>query len=712
MKHRFLARLTTPVFIGLFRLMLVMLLAISYATPRASAQTTGYNIAKTRSAVTVTIDCQSQNYNIYRRPAASPNAWTQLRTRPASNGAITQFTDTNAVTGETYVYAFWWINANGTESPSEITVNADTAIITKNTAGVVTVAIDCPSGKYDVYRRNSGTIWSATQVYDVTKPLLSQLVDTPPAGKMYLYDFYKQRTDGGFDFIKSVPVHADVVTLSRTLAPTDTSLPSSEFRGRSGVAINYTTEAQVLTDIQRAIDGGFKFVRIDLLQFQALPRFSGLTASQEVAPYKVNGQPNYNATYNFNSWVSFANKIKTYNAARTGNQQEMEVIFTLAGYGENVPKTDAAFKNYWTFSRVDAFQKFAKDATTALKSYPVRFEVWNEENDNYWWQTNGIGAANAPEYRTALDAALAGVNSVSGNTIKVASGGLLYNANNFDTYLANFLTGIFPKPTLPSVTPAILAPSTRLTAVGIHPYRWYNGSRPELRARDLTATNTKMMNINLSKEIWDTELGYPSTLFNTNGDVVRSSQTDQQKADDTYDGSNANARKAQAVYNTRAMLAEWKLNIPVAVLYSIRDKSTSSFIREDNFGLIDVNGYYKDAFNAMITLNNITIGFNLLGESFITETAQSATDYSLPFDSSASLPNGNNQPATGLHILKTKSSNTGQYIIWLDRDNTSVNLKFDKKATVYNMLWDLQGSINGTNSYLLTQKDGPIYIQF
>jgi hypothetical protein len=564
---------------------------------------------------------------------------------------------------------------------------------------VVTVKINCQNRQYDVYRRDAGSVWSGTKIRNVTDPATALITDTPVPGKMYIYEFY-WKVGGVFQPVKSMTVYADVLPLTKS-----TTLPGSILHDRSGVAVYYdgTNDVQAAADIDKAITNGFRFVRLDLLQFQALAKFT----SDVSWPHNWTGKPNFNGAYNFSKWGVLAQKIKDHNTATGDN---MELLLTLAGYGENAPKVDQSFETYWGFTRLSAFSRFANESAYYFKSnnYPVRFEVWNEENFGYWWQFNGAQTPNATEYRALLDNAIYGVNAAAayGNTttLPVASGGLLYNANSFDSTFSPFIGGVFST-----------APSATLSAIGVHPYRWYNGSRPELRETDYNATRAKLNTLGLgAKPIWDTELGYPSSLFNANGDVVRGAGGDPQQTYQNNDGGNANARKAQASYTVRAMLTEWKLGIPMAIIYNMRDRSTNQFDRESTFGLIDANGYYKTAFDAMSTLHSITTNFKLQGEQFITETPQSPTDPNLPYDTAASLPSGANQLATGLHILKTTNpgNNTGQFIVWLDRPNTSVELKFDKNATVYNMLWQLQGTINGTNKFSLNEKDGPIYIQF
>jgi hypothetical protein len=215
---------------------------------------------------------------------------------------------------------------------------------------------------------------------------------------------------------------------------------------------------------------------------------------------------------------------------------------------------------------VAAFARYAEAAAAHFKGRNVRYEVWNEPNNEHFWQPH----PNAREYSALLREAAAAIHRAD-PAARVASGGL----SRVDL---PFLAGL-----------TAAGGTSDVNALGVHPYRRQG---PETVAADLPLLRQLLARGGGEKvEIWDTEWGYASyDYFSKN---LRG------------DGHSRLGRDRQAVLAGREALTVWALGLPVAVWYDLRDDGDDPKNPEHNYGLLDATGADKPAMKALRAVTSI-----------------------------------------------------------------------------------------------------------
>ncbi len=305
-------------------------------------------------------------------------------------------------------------------------------------------------------------------------------------------------------------------------------LPGSAQLGpRLGVNIHTLGEERML-DV--AHEAGFSFVRVDLFWSQV----------------------ERNGRYRFQAYDRLLNALEA---------RGMGALWIL-DYGHPQHGGDPPRSR----DDVAAFARYAEAAAAHFKGRNVRYEVWNEPNNEHFWQPH----PNVREYSALLREAAAAIHRAD-PAARVASGGL----SRVDL---PFLAGL-----------TAAGGTSDVNALGVHPYRRQG---PETVAADLPLLRQLLARGGGEKvEIWDTEWGYASyDYFSKN---LRG------------DGHSRLGRDRQAVLAGREALTVWALGLPVAVWYDLRDDGDDPKNPEHNYGLLDATGADKPAMKALRAVTSI-----------------------------------------------------------------------------------------------------------
>jgi hypothetical protein len=197
------------------------------------------------------------------------------------------------------------------------------------------------------------------------------------------------------------------------------------------------------------------------------------------------------------------------------------------------------------------------------------FEIWNEPNNQIFWQPKPSPAA----YTNDLKAAYASIKKVDPSAL-VISGGLAPETNDGTNISAiTFLRDMYADGAKGS-----------MDAVGDHPYSyralpdtyesWSGWSQMDQTSPSIRSVMTA--NGDASKQIWITEVGAPSSGPHGVGQAAQATNL------------------AQAISNTKN--TSWIAGI---YLYSWQDEGTDPTNDEDWFGMITTTGAHKDAYTSV-----------------------------------------------------------------------------------------------------------------
>lgn len=244
--------------------------------------------------------------------------------------------------------------------------------------------------------------------------------------------------------------------------------------------------------------------------------------------------------------------------------RDLRPLFVLGlrhpGYGSGPPVGPAASR---------AFDAFARAAAAHFAGHGARYELGNEPNIARFWPPR-------PEARAAAQLELSGERAVHAGDPKAAvvTGGLSWFELPF---LATFLEA---------------GGALDAQAVGIHPYRGLRS--PESLTDDLIdARRVVRARSGHDLPIWDTEWGYSATQFG--------------------DGHSDAARRRQAVFAVRRVLASRLSGLPLGVWYDLRDDGPNASDAEQNFGLLAQDGSEKPALVALRALHAVAKNRSVAG---------------------------------------------------------------------------------------------------
>lgn len=301
------------------------------------------------------------------------------------------------------------------------------------------------------------------------------------------------------------------------------------------------------------------------------------------------------------------------------------------------------------------FIRYAKAVVNRYRGKGIKFEIWNEPN---WSATNKQWIDNAAVFSAFCREVSAAIHEVDPNVL-VTSGATSW----FDM---DYLAKMFTKP----------GDAGDLNAIAVHPYR---GQSPETLVFSVTNLQ-RMLERNLGKiyPLWLTEWGYSSTQW-------------EQGGFDLKDGFASDFRQRQANYTLRQMLAQWWLDIPTIVHYSLKDRGNSRIDNEQNYGLLDNAEKDKPSMLVMKQFTNHAKNYLLKGAL-----------EDLPF---------------GLHAVVFESTDNLKnkaLILWQSEvgANTVVRVPAAKFAKVQNMGGERVAVKLDQGDYLLevSELEGPIYL--
>jgi Cellulase (glycosyl hydrolase family 5) len=321
----------------------------------------------------------------------------------------------------------------------------------------------------------------------------------------------------------------------RLTADSKLATPSEprELAPRMGVNIH------VLRDngsLDQAHDAGFRFVRMDLMwaQVERAGRF----------------------------------RFFQYDALlRALDSRAMGVLWILdyghPDHGGDAPRTP---------QDVAAFARFAQEVAGHFKGRNVRYEIWNEPDNQNFWKPS----PDPRQYAVLLREASTAIRQADPAAVISSGGTIGFN--------------------LPFIS-SFAGAARELNAIAVHPYR---KTGPETIApeyiilRDWVA---RALGPNVA--LWDTEWGYSSAeALPGNGRV---------------DGHGEAWRIRQAVFAVREALTTWTLGIPLAVWYDLRDDGMDQANPEHNFGLLDSGGGEKPAMKAIRVLSQASANRKFAG---------------------------------------------------------------------------------------------------
>ena len=324
----------------------------------------------------------------------------------------------------------------------------------------------------------------------------------------------------------------------RLTAASELEPPSSdslELAPRMGVNVHLLRDNGSL---DQAHDAGFRFVRMDLMWAQA----------ERAGRFRF---------FQYDALL------------RALDSRGMGVLWILdyghPDHGGDAPRTP---------QDVAAFAHFAQAVAEHFKGRNVRYEIWNEPDNEHFWKPS----PDPREYAILLREAAAAIRRAD-PTALISSGGTI----GFN---------------LPFISSFVVAGSVRdLNAIAVHPYR---KTGPETIAPEFVIVRdliTRALGPNVA--LWDTEWGYSSAeALPDNGRV---------------DGHGEAWRTRQAVLAVREALTTWTLGIPLAVWYDLRDDGTDQTNAEHNFGLLESDGKEKAAMKAIRTLSQAAADHKFAG---------------------------------------------------------------------------------------------------
>ena len=299
--------------------------------------------------------------------------------------------------------------------------------------------------------------------------------------------------------------------------------------------------------------------------------------------------------------------------------------------------------NPTTSNGINAFAKFAKAAALNYKSAspPSRYEVWNEPENWYLPASTFVALSTA---------AANAIHSVDPN-ILVVTGGTVQQ-----TYYSAALSQSNPA----------------YTAVGLHDY---TTAIPESISQNLAKYSTYG-----KTPVWDTESGY-STVGYFSSTIYGGGHSDS-------------ARNRQAILDTRRVLSEWALGVPVITLYDLVDDGNDPTAQVQNYGMLDSNLVPKPVYYAIK---------NLTGAAGSTGQARLLTG--LPAD---------------LHAIAMRTDSSGSpfasgscVVVWDEVEGSSHTITFSGHQLVKaTNLYGATVAPAGATSVPVSEVGGPIYLYF
>jgi polysaccharide biosynthesis protein PslG len=388
-----------------------------------------------------------------------------------------------------------------------------------------------------------------------------------------------------------------------------TALPSfAVSRANTGVAIHDIDNTQLL---DAAADIGFSFVRADLF-WEAVQGADG---------------------WHFSTFDSLLAHL---------SQRGMGALFILGYkhnlYSPNQPPTTPA--------QLAAFHQYVYQSALHYKNAPVKFEVWNEEDDKTYWLADPSPSA----YRRLLSTAVSAAKQANPKVV-IGTGGVQQINRTFIRAVGDISSTGQPGP----------------DAVSVHPYRQ---EYPETVFDDYAALRADLSTYRKVPQVWATEWSYPTYGYKYVSAID--------------DGHSPKARALQARYVVRRFLTDWISQIGLSSYYDIRNDGANPRSMEDNFGLLDSDNTKLPVYNATKHLFSFTA--NTTGARYFIDTKNNYV------------------------ILKLTTANATKYVVWCFGDGNTLNLDtsgLPKNATVTDMYGTVLTTFGGLS---VPEEAGPVFI--
>ncbi|MGP7818743.1 cellulase family glycosylhydrolase [Niallia sp. 01092] len=309
-----------------------------------------------------------------------------------------------------------------------------------------------------------------------------------------------------------------------------------------GVNVHFTGNP---IDVDMISDAGFKIVRMDLF------------------------------------WKDIEKKRGKYDFKSTGYDQLTNALikkgirpYYILSYGNKLYEEK---RSVVTKKGQDAFVRYVEKATSRYKNKGIIWEVWNEPNHSFYWETQ----PNYNEYASLVKNVSIKIkeNDPSGIVVAPALSGVNHQS-------LKWLEEIFKRGTLDYID-----------AVSVHPYR---GSNPETVANDYKTLRV-LIDKYATKDIpiISGEWGYSTA----NGWLGKSV-----------------SEKQQAHYLVRMFLINLLYDVPISIWYDWKNDGTDSNNIEHNFGIRQNNiTIPKEAYIAVNNLTYILSGYKLTERIYISD---------------------------------------------------------------------------------------------
>jgi hypothetical protein len=337
----------------------------------------------------------------------------------------------------------------------------------------------------------------------------------------------------------------------------------------------------------------------------------------------------------------------------------LNVMFNVMRYGGGPPGTSANAPDQ--LAEYDDYGQFMQYFQDRVRGETHIFcEFWNEPNFELFW---GGSPIDAKVFRRFLERPLDGIKVsrdwyglTPAYTIKGISGGPISNVWNEEAtgdYIATMLKNDWFN----------YLPIDTMKYIGYHPYFWSQGKFPERRKQIHDSMVAKRNAKGENRPFAVTEWGYPSTIFDSDGNTLQLPDSVDVKQD--FPGWEAVARNRQALLNQRQALIEWAIGTPIAIYYTMADgdllKGTYNHLdREQNFGLIDNNGNPKPNWHRLKEVVTMTSGFSVQGICKLTGT--------------------NSSDVWAIKFRRTNNSNIVRYALWVANRGAQASPKIEKEA--------------------------------
>ncbi|WP_244831471.1 glycosyl hydrolase family 5 [Caballeronia sp. TF1N1] len=301
--------------------------------------------------------------------------------------------------------------------------------------------------------------------------------------------------------------------------------------------------------------------------------------------------------------------------------------------------------------QLSAFSTYVHMAAYRYRNAPVRFEVWNEEDDEKYW----LAPPSPRAYRTLLETAVTTAKSANPRAI-VATGGVQQIDRAFIRAVGDM-----------SATARQAGKPLGPDAVSVHPYRQQN---PETVLDDYRVLREDLNGYTKRPQVWATEWSYPSVGYEYVSEI--------------NDGHAPEARARQARYAVRLLLMNWIAQVGLTSYYDMRDDGTDPKEMEHNFGLLDANNAKLPAYDAVKHLFGFTAG-EVHARYFIDEKARYV-------------------------VLKLDGAHATKYVVWCYGNGNVMDLDVSHLPADA-IVTDVYGVPHGERGTLsLTEARGPVFI--